>query len=1412
MNPNNLGTGLGVGLGGGLSNTLGAGLGGASQQQSTEELLLIAKMHGGAVGDIADELSHPERSILSTVGKGFKNAFGGFIDIISKPSRVLAGIIDPDKTIGEAITSKETVSEALLGERPENLTTLQKVGSFAVRLPIDILTDPVTYVTFGAGSGILGMRALSRVSVQDKRLSDILNIPKDVMPDSIKISEISKQFDIVSTDKDTLSTMISKAKAITDKDMMVNQFGQDWLNLNAKAQAEGIGDISQWSKTDVKNIASKMGAEQGLQGKDLKDFVRETKKLVDEFSLAKRDAAKVGKVLAVEEGVLKQMVDKTIAMKAGSDEIKDASTKAMSRLLAHNPALMETFLDKGGIKFFGAAIVSGARIGSTVRLIPGMSKLDNITQPTRQFLGGLFYRDAGLKKEGISQTAIRNAQKYADLAESKRNQVFKELPAIWQKLGITQEESELMVAGIELNKRPGDAKMARIFDLVNGKKVADMTQHEAEIVAGIRKIQGIGADAYKAKIEAGFRTTKSENYIMHFTDNEVKSVSHGNAKLSTTVGSNKFAKIAKYNLLTDKNLTDERLGSPEQLGLMPTYKIAEEKVIKDNYLNVVEKIKSNEVEISNQINTLTENIFQFVRGGAREKLDMLLDSLPEKDRITAQALFETSDKYIKPIDVGAMAAKRAKATMEAGIKMKADVADMSEEALLALVKRIHKGEIALPGDVNAINDLLKTTVPKFKVSKHVAGVEGEIKDVAAQLKQRSLDMRKAFMEENIAKEDLSKFLNEIVNHFTENPTGMNRILDQILGNKQKLGDLAHELEMEKLAYHQTIKDLPAISKYYTDKDGRIFERTRASIAEAETLGVKFDKDGLSIMMRTSLETIRATTAKHMIDAFGKEAGLAKSMAPDSWVPVSVGGLKEAESFDLSKLIGSATGEQLVFHPEVAKRIESFISSSLKDEATSELMKKFDAVQNIWKASVTSIWPSFHGRNAISNVFLNFLDIGVHALDPTNHIFSAQMIGTHHELNGLTQRLATSVDDVTRREVQNKIYKLQSKVMFTDASGINWTHGMLNQTMKDNGIAFNPNLMGYMDLTLTREEQLKQVKNQIYPATDVTGMISQNYKKASPISQEFIPYKIGRKVGNVVEDQARIINFVANLKNTGDVSLATERTKQFLFDYSNLSEFEKVFMRRIFPFYTWTRKNIELQVQTLLSAPGRIAAELHIGSNLGDAFSGGELTEEEKAVLPSYLRNSMASGFTFVKSKTGDKVQFQSTAQLPIDAMFTQGQMNVLMGSMSPLLRVPIEQATGYSFFKGKQLADITNALNYRTAPDALKEFIGYTEEQYKKSDGTIATAYISLRPERMNMVNNLPIEAKALTVLNQLTNQDKSTGEKAIYAMFGMSQSEQDLSILELQQKAAFRAEVIKVLKDAKVGREFHKFYLIEPQ
>lgn len=92
---------------------------------------------------------------------------------------------------------------------------------------------------------------------------------------------------------------------------------------------------------------------------------------------------------------------------------------------------------------------------------------------------------------------------------------------------------------------------------------------------------------------------------------------------------------------------------------------------------------------------------------------------------------------------------------------------------------------------------------------------------------------------------------------------------------------------------------------------------------------------------------------------------------------------------------------------------------------------------------------------------------------------------------------------------------------------------------------------------------------------------------NPISPEGIIVRTGAGMNEMAEHNARLAHFIDKFDKLGNATDAMRSVKETLFDYSDLTAFERNKLRRINGFYTWTRKNVPLQFRALKEAPARV---------------------------------------------------------------------------------------------------------------------------------------------------------------------------------------------------------------------------------
>jgi hypothetical protein len=1289
-------------------------------------LLGLARAKGGAVASAAEEIADPTRGILSTVGEKFKNAFTGFVDIISIPNQVVAGALSSKYTISEAVKKNINVSEVWFGKPDPKNSTMQKVGSFTVRTAVDILTDPLTYLTFGASGvgklGIIGIGAIKKVGLGE-------NAAKQLGGHFLRNFEKDSFVDV----------------ALNEKGFDVHKYTQALL-----AQKSG--------RAVSKEI----------------------------FNANKN---KVEKILSREQvGILDDELD--VLLKASIDAPLDEGYAAMAvgKLLEKAPQLTETLIDKGGIKFMGRTILESQRLHAAMDMIPGMSVIDNLTLPVRGALAGVFSTAHQRMADG---TYKRLPQEFADfmrkiesLTETTTDKRLLGLKNIVSENKLTLEESKEILVAMEANKPLANERLEAVRKLLQG-----YTDEEVMFLK-----------------ERGLPVTTLENYVPHmFTPEALKEIYArlpASSNLRQKIRSEMDREVLKFVGQTTGKV---HVGRAEQFGLLKKFTAESEEEIISRVNQSVAKMEGDITKLEDDIVKLSAVANDFFSEKVSDDLARFMDDLVPSDKENFTQLLKVIKQEVGQLDIDKLAKARAQKTMSAGMKIKATkeiskkIKNTPPEVLAKLQEKLNNKELYSLQDTELFNDAIRTKlelsgVPQVStVKKLTANEVDEAADaLAKKLELKVSAKRYTDISANLDRQALSKVIESMKNAYEVNPTGVKRILDQVIGNKQKIASLLADIDLEKLAAKQGLSELPSEAIYYSSKGtGEIFRVAQASVAEAREAGFMFEDDIVLALAAKSAQNIRDGFSFEFMRTVAHRFG--STVERPGWRKIESAGFERA-GIQIDNALGKQV-EDRFYPPQIAAAVEEMMTRTVTDPGSKGFLAAYDKVQNLWKASVTSIWPAFHGLNAISNVLQNYLDIGIAAFNPAVNAQASAMIKIDLNLRKL-ERLSMKAGkeaDAAREEMA----EILSKKVFTDITGVEWTYGELRMHMQRNNIAFNPgHNVGSLDTTTQgRVEQL-------YDSTD--SVLVKAAKNANVFSVTSLPYKTGREFAQIVEAQARVLNFMNNLKNTGDPLLAAQRTKMFLFDYGNLTRVEKTILKRLMPFYTFSRKNIELQARALLTTPGRITSELTALRNLGMVLSGDEITEEEKKMLPQWALN----GIGILAERRGSTIEALTTLRSPIEQPFQQLQPGNLLGSISPLIKLPLEQITGYSLYNGKMLSDVTNAAVFKEAPNAVKEFIGFTEIRGTYPDGKPYLWYESLRPERMNILLSLPPTTRVFSAIKQLDNADVSTKGKILQQLTGIRVNSFDLEKEQIKRQRETVEQLTNLLDNAGVVATFSKTYL----
>lgn len=608
---------------------------------------------------------------------------------------------------------------------------------------------------------------------------------------------------------------------------------------------------------------------------------------------------------------------------------------------------------------------------------------------------------------------------------------------------------------------------------------------------------------------------------------------------------------------------------------------------------------------------------------------------------------------------GGLLAKPIKKSAKVGLKVSKKVPiagkyiEAGEEGLAGLFKPFHK--------IEKLGDTGKAYRKGFET--YVKGTRAEMDDFLSEVASKAKAGKK------IAGKKAGKIIGEVVENPTTKTTG-NKFLDEIMNSlvqtqkkmtarEVQLGILEHQLP--DYMHHMLTADASdfiikgggnVIESYVPSVKAKLGAATQRTIegAVADINTDFLEKYGIKLFEEDAFKAF----AKRGLDSI-------RSVNSHSFLSrvAEQFGIKAKDNF-IDKFgvrwVDAPQGLKGLRGYKVPKAIAQHLAETNRllfdDEATNGLLRLYDKALSYWKGSVTGYFPAFHTRNALGGTFNNWV---AGLKDPI---------------------LYKKAHDI----VEGKAGKITLK-------GKEYTYDSIRKLLKEYGVVGQT---GYLDVRkfLTRE---------VSPTV------------ASRVT------KLPQQVMGKVEDRLRTPLFLDGLKKGLDPTDAAKRVIKYHFDYmpEGFTAFEKNVMKRVIPFYTWTRHNIPLQLEQMIMQPGKYA-----GVFKTQRAWGAKPSSEEEAILPRWLKERYT-----IKGEGG----YWSGLGLPLEEA-TDKLSQPFRGfgiSMSPFIRVPIEQLTGYNIFKEKRIDEDYFARQYKNIPEPMKKWLEMKE--FKGKDGK---TYYTINPKK----------------------------------------------------------------------------------
>ena len=415
--------------------------------------------------------------------------------------------------------------------------------------------------------------------------------------------------------------------------------------------------------------------------------------------------------------------------------------------------------------------------------------------------------------------------------------------------------------------------------------------------------------------------------------------------------------------------------------------------------------------------------------------------------------------------------------------------------------------------------------------------------------------------------------------------------------------------------------------------------SKVAVARLNQVGARFDVNDLSLrnMEAGGLEPLtnigdiltqrsaghyrqvgRAELIRDAVTTFGAQATDANTATLKKLGWLDAGG----EGVLAAPAARAFEGQGLMVPPEIVKVLNQTERIMSDNVVGGDFVKWYDKITHKWKFLNTVVNPGYWTRNSMSDGIMNFMD-GVR--NPKHYDQSFRTLMEHRSNN--TAEMLAMIGDQTVPPGSVK----GTKVTFGA--------GTKNEIRIDAKEAWDGFLRGggkSGDITTNITAALDPA------AKEGLG----NYINKTTQRAASTPGKAGAKLAdwnNMREDFFRLAHHysaVDELVRRGvpyeDAILkAGQRVRKYNIDYGALSSFEKQYVRRAIPFYSWMRRNTPLQVELLLTRPGFMA-----GYSKGNDLMQGLLGTEDGSgdyMIPKWIRDSAPVRVAMSNNKSSNPI-------------------------------------------------------------------------------------------------------------------------------------------------------------------------------
>ena len=278
-----------------------------------------------------------------------------------------------------------------------------------------------------------------------------------------------------------------------------------------------------------------------------------------------------------------------------------------------------------------------------------------------------------------------------------------------------------------------------------------------------------------------------------------------------------------------------------------------------------------------------------------------------------------------------------------------------------------------------------------------------------------------------------------------------------------------------------------------------------------------------------------------------------------------------------------------------------------------------------------------------------------------------------------------------------------------------------------------------------------------------------------------------KLGSAVEFQNRGIPFILGLQQGMDPATLAQKIRDAHVDYRNLSQFERETMRRIAPFYSYTRAMLPFTAKQLINNPGGVLAQtIRTANNIRGDEPVPDHLKDTLAIPLGKDENGTTSYLTGLGLMPEDSISILGAGLRTLGLRDNGGISQELSSMLNPVAKGFIEKATGRTLYQsgpggGRELRDMDPVLG-RIGANIF-------------GGDPLNTGYLDTV-----VMNTIPSQVSAI---KQATDPRKGIGSRLLTLITGQKIADVPVKT----QEALIRQNVQEMMRDVG-GRGYEKYYI----